>query len=192
MAAGNQVLDLALVAALTAGLFLLARSQDRAIERERERHKEEERLRERRRELCKALPKIELHAHLNGSIRPETLKELLLARPAAVRDKHLCNSGGGRDLASCFRMFAAIHAAVCDSVGGAIGVCGARLLGSVSSGFPRRGIPSSPLPPTTTQASVTRIARETVLDMARDGVVYLELRSTPRPDLELTEAEGGF
>ena len=188
--------DTFLAAALTAGLFFLARSHGRAVEREREQHKEEERRRGRRRELCKALPKIELHAHLNGSIRKETLRELLLARPSAIRDKHLPNSGGGRDLASCFRMFAAIHAAVCDSVGcgmDGVGVCVWGGGGGRQSESERREL--TPLPSLflahRTQASVTRIARETVLDMARDGVVYLELRSTPRPDLELTDAEGG-
>jgi adenosine deaminase len=35
-------------------------------------------------EFCRALPKVELHAHLSGSITPETLHEIWLQRQEGV------------------------------------------------------------------------------------------------------------
>ena len=62
------------------------------------------------------LPKIELHAHLNGSIRRSTLLELCRAHGAELfgkAEKLLEVSADRRDsrtLSECFDIFALIHA----------------------------------------------------------------------------------
>jgi adenosine deaminase len=38
------------------------------------------------RNLCEGLPKVELHAHLNGSVRDSTLRELAHNDPAITED----------------------------------------------------------------------------------------------------------
>lgn len=56
-------------------------------------------------ELIKKLPKIELHAHLNGCIRFQTLKDLCLQKGLAFPfEEH-----AKRDLPACFAIFAMIH-----------------------------------------------------------------------------------
>ncbi|KAK9822674.1 hypothetical protein WJX81_007205 [Elliptochloris bilobata] len=50
--------------------------------------------------FCRSLPKIELHAHLNGSVRESTLQEL------AGEQLKL---GGAKTLPECFKLFDAIH-----------------------------------------------------------------------------------
>ena len=104
----------------------------------------------------KKLPKVELHAHINGSIRAETLRELILIatendediyrRQKMIRAVTL-KEGDKRSLSECFAIFDIIHSVVVDA------------------------------------ATVTRITREVVEDFAADGCVYLELRSTPRRDV---------
>lgn len=102
--------------------------------------------------ICAALPKVELHAHLNGSIRSTTVAELAEAAgvdKSLLRDIHDDN----RDLAACFRVFSVIHKLV------------------------------------RTAEVLERIAFEVVEDFARENVVYVELRTTPRavPETGLTE-----
>ena len=47
------------------------------------------------RELCKALPKVELHAHLNGSCRDSTLQELAQGNQEITHDSaHLLSEKG--------------------------------------------------------------------------------------------------
>ncbi len=93
----------------------------------------------------RAVPKVELHAHLNGSIRRSTLAEL--ARDAGLDDKaaHILENDA-RSLSEMFEVFDVIHKAV-------------------------KG-----------PKTVRRIAREMMEDMAADGVVYAEIRTTPKAD----------
>lgn len=90
------------------------------------------------------MPKIELHAHLNGSCRDSTIVELAKGLPNVTLDQCKIASMNNRTLAECFKLFDVIHKC------------------------------------TATLAAVRRIAREVVEDFANDGVVYLELRTTPR------------
>ena len=113
-------------------------------------------------ELCRALPKAELHAHINGCIRRSTLAELcrqsgvpeLLALATAGEEAGgllgEAGAAGGRHLtlSECFEMFGAIHGAVC------------------------------------TVEAAARVAAEVVEDFAADNVRYCELRTTPRPTVD--------
>ena len=68
---------------------------------------------ERRRRFCAQLPKCELHAHLNGAVRPATLRELLRASGADAaeceRVARRCaigeaDDGASRSLSECFEV----------------------------------------------------------------------------------------
>jgi len=110
-------------------------------------------------EFFKRLPKVELHAHLNGSIGPKTLKAL--AEECRKRnpdfdmtdvDEVVSSLTNGNDsdlmtLDQCFKMFKCIH-----SVSGS-------------------------------EKAVRLILDGVISSFADDGVVYLELRTTPRADL---------
>ena len=113
---------------------------------------------------CRALPKVELHAHLNGCVRDQTLLELarehrgdapeggpsttlasLRETLGSSRDSgDVSASDAPRPLKKCFELFKTIHALCTD------------------------------------HATITRVAAEAVVDFALDGVVYLELRTTPK------------
>mmetsp|Transcript_26097 Transcript_26097/g.49276 ORF Transcript_26097/g.49276 Transcript_26097/m.49276 type:complete len:351 (-) Transcript_26097:333-1385(-) len=62
---------------------------------------------------CQSLPKIELHAHLNGSIRDDTLRELAMAEDSTVdllmEDVIKLTNRGDRSLGECFKLFDLIH-----------------------------------------------------------------------------------
>lgn len=62
-------------------------------------------------DFCRALPKVELHAHIHGCVRPATLDELLReeARRAGEAPRRL---PAGRSMDECFEMFDLIHHAV--------------------------------------------------------------------------------
>ncbi len=105
--------------------------------------------------FCRRLPKVELHAHLNGSLRPRTIKELFARRsllhPAEVDpprppnwlgDKRLLDRGSNFDVV--FDLFPLVQ----------------RLTDS----------------PEAIQLAVRHVCE----DFASDNVAYLELRSTPR------------
>lgn len=98
------------------------------------------------------LPKIELHAHLNGSIRTSTLREMA-AIAGADPDGVLIKQGDARSLTEMFKVFDIIHKAV------------------------RGG------------DSVRHIAKEMLEDAEADGVIYLEIRTTPRahPECDLSK-----
>lgn len=61
--------------------------------------------------FCRALPKVELHAHIHGCVRPATLAELLQeqARLTGCEPRRLPE---GRSLDQCFEMFDLIHQVV--------------------------------------------------------------------------------
>ncbi|EEY66073.1 adenosine deaminase-like protein, putative [Phytophthora infestans T30-4] len=60
---------------------------------------------------CKALPKVELHAHIHGSIRPSTLEELLQDE-ANLKGTEPLRLPKNRSLEECFEMFGLIHQVV--------------------------------------------------------------------------------
>ncbi|KAJ3174917.1 hypothetical protein HDU87_006583 [Geranomyces variabilis] len=108
-------------------------------------------------EYCKALPKIELHAHLNGSISPESLRQLAEKRLAGTVGEAEAATGALSvlealewkdtfDLKDFFPMFKHIYAL------------------------------------TNNMAWLVFIVHGVIKDFEDDGVRYLELRSTPRDD----------
>ncbi|XP_076785719.1 N6-Methyl-AMP deaminase isoform X2 [Arvicanthis niloticus] len=57
------------------------------------------------------LPKVELHAHLNGSISSSTMKKLIAKKPHLKVHGHMTmiDKGKKRTLEECFQMFQVIH-----------------------------------------------------------------------------------
>ncbi|GMH33909.1 hypothetical protein BSKO_01743 [Bryopsis sp. KO-2023] len=97
--------------------------------------------------FCQALPKVELHAHLNGSLRDSTLAELAgsaAAEGGDGRDVGKLVEKGDRTLSEVFQVFDLIHEV------------------------------------TTDHSTIARITKEAIEDFRKDGVVYMELRSTPK------------
>lgn len=106
------------------------------------------------RNFVKCIPKVELHVHLNGCIREQTLIEL--AQERNVQLSHLLSeihelqhevptiNNKRRSLLECFEIFGEIAMCVTD------------------------------LP------ALRRITREALEDFANSGVAYVELRSTPK------------
>jgi adenosine deaminase len=68
-------------------------------------------------ELCRALPKCELHAHINGCIRDSTLNELCRLSADPVARRFVVPPADDRSLMQCFEMFDIIHTAVSNSIG---------------------------------------------------------------------------
>ena len=65
---------------------------------------------------CRALPKVELHVHLHGSIREITLVELLVGKGhTAGEAAAIVGVGQARRLVDCFRLFDVVHDVV-DSI----------------------------------------------------------------------------
>jgi adenosine deaminase len=105
-------------------------------------------------EFVESMPKIELHAHLNGCIRESTLFALAKERNVTLSEHHFVQSSTfsantmynvrPRALQDCFDMFAEIPKCVDDIV------------------------------------ALKRITREALEDFAQHHVAYLELRSTPK------------
>lgn len=103
-------------------------------------------------EFAHQLPKIELHAHLNGCIRESTLKELANQKEVSVPENLLDTASStlssrhykSRTLTECFEIFDIIHKCV------------------------------------RTPQDVRRITREALQDFNEQNVTYLELRTTPR------------
>ncbi|XP_013406866.1 adenosine deaminase-like protein [Lingula anatina] len=102
-------------------------------------------------EFCRKLPKVELHAHLNGSISEATLSKLIERKLKDFPDgvelavaQRTINKGQRRTLDECFAMFRIIH------------------------------------PLTDTAETIYMVTCDVIRDFAEDNVKYLELRSTPR------------
>jgi adenosine deaminase len=65
--------------------------------------------------LLRQLPKVELHAHLNGCIRPSTLRDLARDRNVSLSSTLFSTSNStSRTIADCFQVFAAIAQCVTD------------------------------------------------------------------------------
>ncbi|GLH05305.1 Adenosine deaminase-like protein [Gryllus bimaculatus] len=96
-------------------------------------------------EFCAQLPKIELHAHLNGSLSSDTLKRLhIMKEGKSADDIDIPDITKMTNLEECFKIFGLAHS-----------------------------LTSSP--------EALRVAtRDVVREFAEDGVVHLELRTTPR------------
>ncbi len=128
--------------------------------------------------FTKSLPKIELHAHLNGSIRQQTLIELASERNVTLPPKMMLHDAAAqtqlngdditnnneevsfwnthpRNLQDCFEVFEYIPKCVDDLV------------------------------------ALRRITEEVLMDAAEDGVVYIELRTGPKCLLRRHHHEGG-
>ncbi|KAL4419191.1 hypothetical protein ABPG77_007781 [Micractinium sp. CCAP 211/92] len=62
--------------------------------------------------FCRALPKVELHAHLNGSIRESTIRELsvgLEGGSISLLELQQLTQQASRTLGECFKLFDVIH-----------------------------------------------------------------------------------
>lgn len=110
------------------------------------------------------LPKVELHAHLNGCIRESTLFELAQERNVTLSSHHFDPTPHNpslsymynvkpRSLQDCFEMFEDLKKCVND------------------------------------KSSLMRITREALEDFAHHNVIYLELRSTPKQFKDLTKRQ---
>ena len=101
---------------------------------------------------CKALPKVELHAHINGSIDRNTMTKLIqMKRTAQPGWEPVCpdwqmhfDNSDKRTLADAFVMFSLIHE-VCD-----------------------------------TEEAAYMVTKDVIRNFEADNVKYLELRTTPR------------
>lgn len=102
-------------------------------------------------ELCREMPKVELHAHINGSLSKQTIKKLIEIKAAKgelgseVTDQMIsCSDGEQKTLAECFEMFKVVHKIV-----------------------------DNP-------EAVYEATKDVIREFAGDGVKYLELRTTPK------------
>eukprot|EP01025_Chloroclados_australasicus_P036523 TRINITY_DN3724_c2_g1_i1.p1 TRINITY_DN3724_c2_g1~~TRINITY_DN3724_c2_g1_i1.p1 ORF type:complete len:345 (-),score=29.42 TRINITY_DN3724_c2_g1_i1:819-1853(-) len=109
-------------------------------------------------EFMQKLPKIELHAHLNGSIKDNYLKQLVQAKYANQNEKELKHTidlleQGDRSLDAVFNLFGVIHSI------------------------------------TTEHHIISDVTFQVLEDFRQDGVIYLELRTTPkeRPEYSITK-----
>ncbi|XP_028407028.1 adenosine deaminase-like protein [Dendronephthya gigantea] len=102
--------------------------------------------------FVKSLPKLELHAHLNGSISPSTIRKLIEYKKQRTangfdvpKDWECCMTGEKRmTLEQGFMIFKIVHTLVDD------------------------------------HQSLAMVTRDVITEFFEDGVHYLELRSTPR------------
>jgi adenosine deaminase len=106
-------------------------------------------------EMIKKIPKVELHDHLDGSVRPETIIEL--AREEGIK----IPADNPEELAQWFHRGAS-----------------RKNLGLYLEGF------AVTISVMQTKQALTRVARESIEDLAGDNVVYAELRFAPVQHLE--------
>ncbi|XP_047117046.1 adenosine deaminase-like protein [Schistocerca piceifrons] len=101
--------------------------------------------------FCRELPKLELHAHLNGSLSSRTLNALRQLQNSSdasgdswKKCEAIINHGNERTLDECFQLFSVVHSL------------------------------------TSTPTAVSKATDDVIEEFEEDGVIYLELRSTPR------------
>lgn len=113
-------------------------------------------------QFCKSIPKIELHAHLNGCVRIATLRELAIS-------KNLDQIPSIADVLSNPKPFVA-HEITSPANG-------AKPNATLQPYFAFFGLIHQL---TTSLDVVRRITREAIEDFIQDNVKYLELRTTPK------------
>lgn len=101
--------------------------------------------------FCQKMPKIDLHAHLSGCVRPSTLLELSKNKGTelSIQAERLLSASSyikreSRTLSECFEIFNLIHSIM------------------------------------NNKETLRRVVYEALYDFYHDNVVYLELRTTPR------------
>ncbi|XP_017775223.1 PREDICTED: adenosine deaminase-like protein [Nicrophorus vespilloides] len=106
-------------------------------------------------QFCKELPKIELHAHLNGSLSKETLMTLGCLEKSVSEYQRLSNlyDKSRRSLEECFELFGVAHGA------------------------------------TKNKAAVYTATTCVIDEFYRDNCIYLELRTTPRDERDMSKQE---
>ncbi|KAL1512746.1 hypothetical protein ABEB36_002286 [Hypothenemus hampei] len=98
--------------------------------------------------FCQKLPKIELHAHLNGSLSKSTLKQLGCSEESIKNYQETLT-----DIKQVFNQFQVAHNA------------------------------------TNTLENLNLATKCVIEDFAKDNVIYLELRTTPRSEKDLSERD---
>uniref|UniRef100_A0ABM0MCJ3 Uncharacterized protein LOC102802231 n=1 Tax=Saccoglossus kowalevskii TaxID=10224 RepID=A0ABM0MCJ3_SACKO len=102
-------------------------------------------------QFCRDIPKVELHAHLNGSISVKTMNKLYKDYNESHKQNHYIDKcmvamtkGENRTMEECFQIFGMIH----------------KLVDNIDA--------------------VAMVIKDVIEEFNDDGVYYLELRSTPR------------
>ncbi|XP_058804153.1 adenosine deaminase-like protein [Phymastichus coffea] len=104
--------------------------------------------------FCHKIPKIELHAHLNGSLSRQTLAKLYkMKHPVETEKCEKFDIEKCKSLTEMFEVFDFAHSV------------------------------------TKTVDSVYTATYDTIKEFYKDNVIYLELRSTPRTEIEMTKKE---
>ncbi|KAG6383003.1 hypothetical protein SASPL_157261 [Salvia splendens] len=124
-------------------------------------------------EWCVSMPKIELHAHLNGSIRDSTLLYAELSNLAVSFHSFSANTTESTFSWELARELGEKGSIVFSDVEHVI-LKSDRALNEVFKMFDLIHII------TTDHKTVARITKEVIEDFAADNVVYLELRTTPK------------
>ncbi|XP_004927971.1 adenosine deaminase-like protein [Bombyx mori] len=111
--------------------------------------------------FCKELPKIELHAHLNGSLSQATMLQLqryyvdagISDKTNTFLDEFQIGAGDTRNLSECFQVFSIAHSL------------------------------------TSTSEALVMATELTLQEFQEDGCCYIELRSTPRDTQYITKKQ---
>ncbi|XP_012967831.1 adenosine deaminase-like protein isoform X1 [Mesocricetus auratus] len=141
------------------------------------------------------LPKVELHAHLNGSISSNTMKKLIAKKPHLQVHDHMTmiDKGKKRTLEECFQMFRVIHQLTTSPEDILMSLhtflCGNLTDWTVFCPEQESGQMREPAPNTAAlsiwfscRSQGNRVTKDVIKEFADDGVKYLELRSTPREE----------
>ena len=141
-------------------------------------------------EFYQKLPKVELHAHINGSIGPSLLRKLVeeyeMKRPGemgqdyeSILKKLQTDETQDMTLAECFLAFKCIHRVSGDEKSVRLVVAKDDSCINFLNGlycFCRLK------PVVVLSSKVRQIVKNVISSFAADGVVYLELRTTPRAE----------